>query len=87
MVSVSQGRHRLVVGAAAGSRGQLYDLEADPREQNDLADEDPETLTRMKSLARNYLASPPAPWGAAPEIGLDEDELQHLRALGYSVGN
>jgi arylsulfatase A-like enzyme len=85
MVSVSEGQYRLLVGASAGRRGQLYDRSVDIREQNDLAAEQPETHARLLELAKEYLASPPAPWGPAPEVGLGADELEQLRALGYSV--
>lgn len=85
MVSVSDGKYRLLIGASAGARGRLFDRSTDIREQNDLAAERPEELARMRELARKYLASPPPPWGAAPEVGLDESELEQLRALGYSV--
>jgi arylsulfatase A-like enzyme len=84
MVSVSDGKYRLVIGASAGA-GRLFDRSVDIREQHDLGDELPETLARMRELAKDYLASPPAPWGAAPEVGIGEDELEQLRALGYSV--
>ena len=86
MVSVSHDGIRLLIGAAAGA-GQLFDLTSDPREQNDVSAERPETVARLRELARSYLSSPPAPWGAAPEVGLDEAELRQLRALGYSVEN
>jgi arylsulfatase A-like enzyme len=85
MVSVSEGNLRLLVGASAGGRGRLFDRSTDIREQYDLSEERPEDLERMKGLARDYLNSPPAPWGPAPEVGLGEEELEQLRALGYSV--
>jgi arylsulfatase A-like enzyme len=86
MVSVSEGNFRLLIGASAGGRGQLFDRSTDPREQNDLSEEQPETLKRMRQLAKTYLEGT-SPWGAAPEVGIDEEELEQLRALGYSVGN
>jgi choline-sulfatase len=85
MVSVSEGKYRLLIGASAGGRGRLFDRSKDIREQHDLSEEEPETLARMKELAREYLVRPPAPWGAAPEVGIGQDELEQLRALGYSV--
>jgi arylsulfatase A-like enzyme len=86
MVSVSEGKFRLLIGASAGARGQLFDRSTDPREQIDLSEEHPETLERMKQLAETYLKKT-APWDAAPEVGIGEEELQQLRALGYSAGN
>jgi choline-sulfatase len=85
MVSVSEGDYRLLIGASAGGHGRLFDRSSDMLEQRDLSAEQPEVLARMKELAREYLARPPAPWGAAPEVGIGEDELEQLRALGYSV--
>jgi arylsulfatase A-like enzyme len=86
MISVSEGNLRLLIGASAGGRGQLFDRSTDPREQTDLSEEQPETLEHMKQLAKTYLEST-APWDAAPEVGIGEEELQQLRALGYSVEN
>ena len=86
MVSVSEGNLRLLIGASAGGRGELFDRSTDPREQLDLSEEQPETLERMQQLAKTYLEKT-APWDAAPEVGIGEAELQQLRALGYSVEN
>jgi arylsulfatase A-like enzyme len=86
MISVSDGDFRLLIGASAGGRGRLFDRSSDPLEQSDVSEEEPETLARMKQLARSYLDESP-PWGAAPEVGIGEEELQQLRALGYSVEN
>jgi len=85
MVSVSEGNYRLLIGASAGGRGRLFDRSTDLREQNDLSDELPEKLEHMRGLARDYLKKPGAPWGAAPEVGIGDEELEQLRALGYSV--
>ena len=41
----------------------------------------------LMEMRRHNLASPLAPWGAAPEVGIDEAELEQLRALGYSIQN
>jgi hypothetical protein len=84
MIAVSNGPHRLVIGGRSG-RAFLYDRTTDPSEQNDLSEQQPELLESMRDLAKGYLERPPAPWGAAPEAGLDPAELDQLRALGYSV--
>jgi len=86
MVSVSDGNFRLLVGASAGGRGQLFDRSTDPTEQDDLSDAQPERLERMKELAKAYLEST-SPWKAAPEVNIGDEELQQLRALGYSAEN
>jgi arylsulfatase A-like enzyme len=84
MVAVSEGPYRLEHRAATG-RGELYDRSSDPREQHDLAAEQPEVLARLTALAQAYLEKPPAPWRAAPDVELDDAELEGLRALGYVV--
>jgi hypothetical protein len=84
MVAVSEGKYRLVHRAAAG-RSELYDHAADPREQVDVGAEEPEVLERLAMQAQEYLERPPAPWKAEPSVELQEQELDQLRALGYSV--
>ncbi len=84
MVSVRQGRYRLVHRAAAGT-GQLYDLASDPREQVDIGAEQPDVLERLTAVAGAYLERPPAEWQMAPAVELDDAQLDQLRALGYSV--
>jgi choline-sulfatase len=84
MVAVSEGPYRLIQRAEAGP-GELYDRAADPREQVDIAAEQPEVQARLAALANEYLKRPPAPWQAAPAVELEEDELEQLRALGYAI--
>jgi len=84
MVSISEGPYRLFVREGPAPP-ELYDLTADPREQDDIASEQPEVLERMKKLAQDYLESTPAAWSGGPDVELDPDELEQLRALGYQV--
>ncbi len=84
--SYSRGRWK-VIREGFKQRDHLYDLEADPGEQVDLAAERPELLERMlgemdalRSDARR------AAGGRAPEAGdpgLSPGELEALRQLGY----
>ena len=84
MVGVAEGDWRLVFRAERDS-GELYDRGADRYEQRDLGAEDPERRARLEALAREYLAKPPAPWEAAPDVAIPPEELERLRALGYDV--
>jgi hypothetical protein len=84
MVAVSEGSFRLIHRAAA-DRGELYDRAADPREQVDIAAQQPEVLARLTALAEQYLERPPAPWKQAPAVELEDAELEQLRALGYVI--
>ena len=86
MVAVNQGRWRLMYRAGLPRQSELYDKRDDPREQRDLAGEQPEVAEAMNEMALGYLKSPPPSWGAdAPVIEIDEMQLNQLRALGYGV--
>jgi arylsulfatase A-like enzyme len=86
MVAMNQGRWRLIYRAAAPNRSELYDKLEDPREQQDLAAEQPERIEPLKEEASAYLQSRPPPWGeGAPSVEIDEMQLDQLRALGYGV--
>lgn len=67
-----------------GLREELFDASVDPKERRDLADEEPETLARLRAEAEAYEQLEPA-WGEAPTRELDELELNLLRALGYVI--
>ncbi len=84
MVAVSDGRYRLVHRAADGE-GELFDKGADPHEQVDVGEEQPELRDRLTALAKEYLERQPAPWAGGAEVELDPEELEQLRALGYGV--
>jgi arylsulfatase A-like enzyme len=82
MVAVSEGPYRLV--RAHEAKGWLYNRSNDPREQIDVADDEPEVLARLQALTDEYLDRPPAPWSAS-DVELSDAELEQLRALGYDV--
>jgi arylsulfatase A-like enzyme len=84
MVAVSDGRYRLI-RRAGGDPPELYDREQDPREAVDVAQAQPERAAELAAAAEAYLARPQAPWApSAPQVELDEEELEQLRALGYA---
>jgi len=84
MVSVSEGDYRLFY-RSDGSPPELYDRSTDPREQIDLAKDQPDVLARMNKLAEDYLPRPKAGWSGGDDVILDPVELEQLRALGYQV--
>jgi arylsulfatase A-like enzyme len=86
MVAVNQGRWRLVFRAGLPARSELYDKSQDPREQRDIAADQPEVTDELNEMAIGYLDSPPPPWGNdAPIVEVDEMQMNQLRALGYGV--
>lgn len=86
MVAHNQGPWRLIYRAASPRLSELYDKTQDPKEQVNLAGQEPEVLAEMNAAAGEYLESRPPPWGdETPMLELDEVQLQQLRALGYGV--
>jgi arylsulfatase A-like enzyme len=83
MVAVSDGRYRLV-RRHEELPGELYDRSQDALEQRDLAEAEPEVLERLSAELDAYLERPQAAWSVAPDVELDEAELEQLRALGYA---
>jgi arylsulfatase A-like enzyme len=87
MVAVTDGPYRLVYRpeAKGAQHAELYDTSIDRYEGHRIGKEQPEVLERMKGLAQQYLDSQPQDWGGAPEVEIDEAQLQQLRALGYDI--
>lgn len=61
----------------------LYDLEADPGEENNLAGTEPERTASAIHVLESYMGSLPAPGDAGPARALDAETLRALRSLGY----
>ena len=87
-VSLTDGPYRFVYSQGllrAPDRNELFDSRSDPGEFENRAEDEPETLSRLKQLAEEYLEGEP-PWKDRPAgLELDEVQLNQLRALGYSV--
>jgi len=82
--AVLEGRWKLVVDRLSGSR-ELYDLDADPAERNDLASREPQVVARMMRQLETAIAD--ARERRLPRVGAEriqtESELQRLIDLGY----
>jgi arylsulfatase A-like enzyme len=86
MVSFTEGRWRLIYRPRAPKRSELFDKWQDPREQQNLIDDWPGISEDLTEKANAYLVSRPPPWGDdAPNVEIDEMQLNQLRALGYGV--
>jgi arylsulfatase A-like enzyme len=87
MVAVTEGPYRLVYREAGRGprRAELYSYQPEQQETRRIDTEEPEVRRRMIELAQAYLESEPALWGDAPEVELDDAQLQQLRALGYEI--
>ena len=87
LLSVTLGPRRLIAIQEDPPRFELYDREADPREQFDLYPETAGEAAGLRALLEAYQQEVHAPWGEAPlAVEIDELRLSQLRALGYSLG-
>jgi len=86
LVSMQKGRFRIFHKPGKPERDELYEVESDPYEQEDLAEERPELVEELRQDVHAYLESPAPRWGGPMEVQLDDFELGQLRALGYAIG-
>ncbi len=87
-VALVDGRFRLLYSRKESGLEtiQLYDRIADPSELRDVAAGNPEVTAEMTERVKRYLDSSPVPSAAGTmTVELDEMQLHHLRALGYSI--
>jgi arylsulfatase A-like enzyme len=73
------GSHKLIVRTPGGS--ELYDLEADPREERDIAAANGPLVTKLTAEFDQWLAGTVVVQGEAPQM--DSETLERLRSLGY----
>ena len=63
----------------------LFDLDADPREEHDVAATAAETLAALRTAVDGIIAAMGAP-RAAQQVEIEPERLERLRALGYLGG-
>jgi arylsulfatase A-like enzyme len=84
--SVVRGRYKLIRLEPAG-RIELYDLEADPREQRNIARQHPEIVEELTALVNAERArarsSPPE---GTNMVEPSSETIRQLQALGYTEG-
>jgi arylsulfatase A-like enzyme len=86
VVSITEGTFRLIHYVTSPEDDELYDHRDDPGEQRDVAGDQPERVTRLRTRVENHLERAAAPWGGgAPEVEIEDMLLRQLRALGYDV--
>lgn len=62
---------------------ELYNLNADPREEHNLANEDPRLLNEMIAKLLTHLDALPRPQGAPSPVQIDDATRQDLESVGY----
>jgi arylsulfatase A-like enzyme len=85
--SLRLGDHKLVYNVKLDT-SELYDLQADPREQHDLATAQPERVASMRGALRAWMANALETWASLPQAGRDAGEMDAamqdaLRQIGY----
>jgi choline-sulfatase len=87
-VAISDGRHKLI-RHKADSRDELYDLAADPKENQDLMERDSENLAKMRDLMDSwereakFRAAQYWSDGAAENAEMSVEVVGRLKDLGY----
>ena len=87
-INVYRGNHKAIWNVEP-DQVELYDLSADPTEQNNLAAERAQLAQQLRQVARDWLAARPdfSFTAAADQLptldALDQDTRERLRALGY----
>ncbi len=66
-----------------GPRPELYNLEVDPDERNDLVALDPETAEELKEELGSFIKDTESPFAGQAATDMDEQTLARLEALGY----
>ncbi len=89
-VAVRRGRWKLVRARAPQEREmlgdvRLFDLDADPGEQRDLARDRPEIVRELSSLLQDWLDETPELETDPGERALDPGTREMLEALGYGA--
>jgi len=77
LYELREGRYKFIEAPTP----ELYDLKADPREQQNLAPGEPDRIARFRELLHELLADTAPSEGAA----LGVEDVARLRALGYAV--
>ena len=78
--SIQKGSQKLIL--ARGEPQELYDLEKDPKENDNRIDRDPETVRRLLAELAGWQENRPEPLEITPGR-LDKETLESLRKLGY----
>ena len=85
LIAVVDEGYSLMYPVNEPEKAELYNRRVDPKEQTNLAEEQPEKLSELENVVKDYIAMPPVSFTNADEVELDEMRLEQLRALGYVV--
>lgn len=81
MRAIRSGSYKLIWKINVGT--QLFDLQTDPQELNDLAGKDIATRNKLNNMLVSWMRRTPAVSNIKSLQGQDEENLKLLRSLGY----
>jgi arylsulfatase A-like enzyme len=80
--SIIRGRYKLIETRPGGI--ELYDLESDPGERRNLADERGELSEELLRFSSDFRTSAPKWDGARTTVEVSPEDLRRLEELGYA---
>jgi arylsulfatase A-like enzyme len=83
LVAVLDDGYRLLQPLNDPARAELYDRRADPTEQRNLAEREPERLSALRQEIEGYVEREGA--FTAPDVEVDDLREAQLKALGYVI--
>jgi tetratricopeptide (TPR) repeat protein len=83
LLSLQDGRFKYI----RAPRPELYDLETDPRETNDLSQQDPDRVAALERALSDHLAETENAAAAKGPQAVDAETEERLAALGYVGGS
>jgi arylsulfatase A-like enzyme len=87
IVSVDDGRHRLIREEPGAGAAELYDQTADPQELVNRSADAPTVVADLGAKLDEQAGTPAIAEGGPPSVDLGHLMREQLRALGYAVGN
>jgi arylsulfatase A-like enzyme len=85
VIAVREGPLRLLHHPNKPETNGLYNIQMDPTEQRNLAEQQQKSVEQMTQLAEDHNAQSSLWEGGAPQVELDEMHLRQLRAIGYVI--
>lgn len=86
LVAATEYPYRLIYDVDGKAPNELYRLDRDPSEHDNIYELESAISERLKQRADDYLALPRASWATHPKtVQLDDMLIGQLRAIGYAI--
>ena len=83
--AVKSGGWKLIESLPIGGEPELYDLERDPGEAENLAESEPDRVRDLRLLIEAHMegSADLRPRAESPRVPLTHEDIERLKALGY----